>query len=339
MFIIDTRASISITNDAKDFISSVRSVQPTLLKGIASSLEVKGIGSARYTFMLLDGTHNTVTLRNVLYVPKCVVRLLCPRHLADCTGVVGDGLNSLKDHGILTCNGTAITILYHATTGQPILFGHITVSNPPQPDVFAFFANITKPPISLQGPAVQKQNLTNLQRLKLLMHERCNHRNMDKINHWIRHGLLPVDSAIAACPNPICVACQLGKAHKQSHASNDGSITSTSHQPGNGVSADQLEAGHPGKIPTTKGLPTLKPYKYCNIWVDHHTRFIYPIFHETKHATKLQSKKEFQQFAAKCNVTIRCIRVDDGEYSAALFQLSCEQDNQDLTFCTVESHW
>jgi len=172
------------------------------------------------------------------------------------------------------------------------------------------------------------------------MHERCNHKNKDTINHWIRRGLLPVDPAIAACPNPICVACQLGKAHKKSHASNNSSIASRSLQPGDGVSVDQLEAGHPGKIPTTKGLPTVKHYKYCNIWVDHFTRYEYPTIHESKHATELiKSKKEFQQFAAKYNVNIRRIRADNGVYSAAPFQQSCEQDNQELTFCAVGSHW
>jgi hypothetical protein len=84
----------------------------------------------------------------------------------------------------------------------------------------------------------------------------------------------------------------------------------------------------------------LKRYKYCNIWVDHHSCYIFPTFHKTKHASKLiQSKKDFQCFAAKYNVKIRRIRADNGVYSAAPFQLSCEQENQDLFFCAVGGHW
>lgn len=149
IFIIDTGASITVTNEEKDFVSHLRSVQPTQLKGIASGLEVKGIGTARYIFTLHDGTTTRVTLQNLLYVPKCAVRLLCPHHLADCTGVARDGFNSLKDHGFLSCNGTTITIPYHAATGLPILLSHITTSTHPQLDFSAYSANTTQPQISL----------------------------------------------------------------------------------------------------------------------------------------------------------------------------------------------
>jgi hypothetical protein len=172
------------------------------------------------------------------------------------------------------------------------------------------------------------------------MHERCNHRNMETISQWIRRGLLPVDPSVAACPDPICTACQFGKVHRKSHASNKGSIAAACSQPGDSVSADQLEAGYPGKIPFTKGLPTMKRYKYCNLLVDNYSRYIYPTFHETKHATELiQSKKEFQSFTAHHGVTIHKIRADNGVYSVSPFQLLCEQDNQELSFYAVGSHW
>jgi hypothetical protein len=122
---------------------------------------------------------------------------------------------------------------------------------------------------SVHGPAVQKQNITNAQRLKLLMHERCNHHSMETISAWISCGLLPVDPSVASCPHPICASCQAGKAHRKSYSQADGSITKGCLKPGDGVSADQLDAGHAGRIPTTKGLPTTKRYRYCNIWVDH----------------------------------------------------------------------
>jgi hypothetical protein len=121
---------------------------------------------------------------------------------------------------------------------------------------------------------------------------------MSMINTWIKRGLLPVDPSVASCPDPICAACQMGKVHRKPHASSTHTIADRCTFPGEGVSADQLEAGCPGRIPTSKGLPTHKRYKYCNIWVDHFSRFVYPTFHETKATSEMiASKQDFQRFA------------------------------------------
>jgi len=250
--------------------------------------------------------------------------------MAVCTGIPRDGFHALQDHGILTCHGTAVKIPYHNATGLPIIFGSaLNDSSPSTKSATAFPAALKHPHNSLQGPSAQKQNLTNSQCLKLLMHERFNHRNMETISQWKRCGLLPVDPSVAACPDPIYTACQMGKAHRKNHASTKGSIAANCHFPSDGVSANQLEAGHPGKIPTTKGLPTLKQYKYCNLWVDHYLWYIYPTFYKTKHAAELiQSNKEFQSFDAWHNVTICRIR-----------RWSCSEESGDSMLQTSSALW
>jgi hypothetical protein len=190
------------------------------------------------------------------------------------------------------------------------------------------------------SPVTSKQNLSPYQRIKLLIHERCNHKNMKAINHWIRSGYLPIDPAVASAPDPICVACQYGKAHRKSHTTDTAPITASHDHPGAGVSADQLEAGYPGRLPTTRGLPTTKRYKYCNILVDHYSKYIFPTFHETIDVSELiKSKTEFQTFAARFNVKIKSIRADNGAYASALFKTACDNDRQDLSFCVVGGHW
>ncbi len=68
-----------------------------------------------------------------------------------------------------------------------------------------------------------------------------------------RNGYIQVDPAVASAPDPICVACQYGKAHKKSHTGDKAPIAIRHDYPGAGVSADQLEAGYPGRLPTTWG--------------------------------------------------------------------------------------
>jgi hypothetical protein len=334
MLIVDTGASISISNDKADFLELPTPVQPTLLQGIASGLTVQGIGTVQYTFTADTGSDVTVQLPNTLFVPACASRLLCPRHLAASTKIDGDGFTSLHTTATLRCHGQQIIAMYNDQTGLPIIFAKIQSTLPSL--VAQVAVSNTQPTI----PCNTKPNLSNSQRLKLLWHERCNHRSMPTINSWIRQDLLPVDPSTASTPDPICAACQAGKAHRRAHAKVTNTIAAPCSYPGQQVSADQLEAGYPGKIPTTKGMPTHKRYKYCNLWIDNFCRFIFPTFHETKHAANLvASKREYLSYAKRFNVTIQRIRADNGVYSAGQFQVSCLEDNQELTFCAVGSHW
>jgi hypothetical protein len=334
-FVINTGASITITHDKNDFDGHIHPVQPTTLQGIASGLSVAGIGDATYSFTMTEGNSISVTLKNTLYVPSCNVRLLCPRHLAACTDEANDGFNSIRDQGILTCYGKTILVPYHAKTGLPIV---TTASGLQRFQGLAAIAASSSSPSTASPKTLQ--NLTPAQHVKLLLHERCNHKSMSDINRWIRQGLLHVDPSVASSPDPICAACQFGKAHKRCHTNDTGSITASHGAPGSGVSADQLEAGHPGLLPTTKGLPTTKRYHYCNFWVDHYSKYIFPTFHESKDATEtVQSKTEFQLFAARYNVRIKSIRADNGAYASSLFKASCDKNQQEVTYCAVGGHW
>jgi transposase InsO family protein len=101
-----------------------------------------------------------------------------------------------------------------------------------------------------------------------------------------------------------------------------------------------MEAGCPGRLMTTSGLPTTRCYKYCSFWVDHYSRFVYVTMHETKRAEELVcSKLEFEAFAARYGVKIRNIRADNGVYTVKLFQDSCDKAQPSLTFCAVGAHW
>jgi len=115
-----------------------------------------------------------------------------------------------------------------------------------------------------------------------------------------RASSFPCAPCITNTLDPICAACQFGKAHQHSHICQQGIIGETHIIPGAGVSADQMEAGDPGRIPTTRGKPTSKCYHFCNFCVDHYSQFVYVTIHETKDMLEiLKSKAEFDAFAAK----------------------------------------
>jgi hypothetical protein len=81
MLVVDTGASIMITPELSDFVEPPAPVQPTILCSIASGLSVQGIGTVAYTFYPTNDPPTQVQLPDVLHVPGCSARLLCPRHL------------------------------------------------------------------------------------------------------------------------------------------------------------------------------------------------------------------------------------------------------------------
>jgi hypothetical protein len=75
--IINTGASISLNPHKSDFTTLIRPVQHITIKGIALGLTVKGVGDLSYTYHNDNGEEQTMILRNCLYVPQCVVQLIC----------------------------------------------------------------------------------------------------------------------------------------------------------------------------------------------------------------------------------------------------------------------
>ncbi len=161
-----------------------------------------------------------------------------------------------------------------------------------------------------------------------------------QLNSWIRAGRLPCSPSLASEPDPVCAACQFGKAHKRSHKSDTGHIAKHHLAPGEGVSSNGMEAGCPGRPMTTNGLPATRQYKYVSFWIDHYSQFVYITMHEIKKAEELlRSKHEFEEFAAKFGVNIKNIRADNGIYTAKIIQDACMKKQQNLTFCAIGAHW
>jgi hypothetical protein len=121
LLILDTGASVSVTNNIGDFLTPPNPVQRTTLQGIAAGLEVRGLGTASYTVLDDAAQPATMNVPGTLHVPACPSRLLCPRQIlaSDRTGAA---TCSITTSGMtLFLHGHHITAKYRAPHHLPIL--------------------------------------------------------------------------------------------------------------------------------------------------------------------------------------------------------------------------
>jgi hypothetical protein len=92
--IIDLGASVSISPYSMDFVGPIHPVQNINLQGIASGLQVAGIGTIQYKFRNDADKEQTLLVQRCLHVPQRSVRLLCPQQIGVMTGFPNDGFHA-----------------------------------------------------------------------------------------------------------------------------------------------------------------------------------------------------------------------------------------------------
>ena len=278
--ILDTGASISSTKSPHDFVGPIKPIQNTTVQGIAAGISVHGIGTVRYIVRDTMGAPYQLTIPGVLYAPACPSRLLCPRQLLSCP-------HSPTENMTINARGILLTF-----AGRTVLAEYDTRTNLPTLHTLSSITSCHSAHISAVTPT-GSPNLTTSQQIKLKWHCRLNHCNFDRVTQLMRSGAIKVPPSVINAPTPLCLACQLGKARRRAHTGEHRPIDKHHTKPGDGISADQMEAGYPGLLPTTKGSPTKARYHYCNFWIDHHSRLVYVTMHQKKDLSSLlQSKQE-----------------------------------------------
>ncbi len=164
------------------------------INGIASGLQVEGIGLLKWHIRDDDNKEIKLYIKDALYVPKAPMGLLCPQQIAQQTRKPGDGFKALRNHGILTFDGFCRTIPYDSRSRLPILH---TIEGASVYQAAINNAN-EQPPT----------NLTASQQLLLRWHNRLSNMSFGHLQALARQGRLP--KAIAACDLPICRSCQYG---------------------------------------------------------------------------------------------------------------------------------
>jgi hypothetical protein len=143
---IDTGASACISTKKESF-KSLKPMSNIKINGIASGLQVAGIGLLKWSIRDDDNNEINLYIRDALYVPQAPMGLLCPQQIAQQTQKLGDGFKALRTYGIFTFNGFSRTVNYDTRSRLAILYtiGGVsaytaevnTTSAPPVPNLSA----------------------------------------------------------------------------------------------------------------------------------------------------------------------------------------------------------
>ena len=149
---------------------------------------------------------------------------------------------------------------------------------------------------------------------------------------------------LAKAQDPMCSACQYGKATKRpwrtrappSTVNNQRRVTS----PGDCVSIDQMESPVSGLIAQMKGIPTKARYKGATIFVDHYSNMTFVHLQKSLNSEEtIRSKQAFERWSASCGVTIKHYHADNGRFAETAFMADVAKCGQTISFCDVNAHF
>jgi hypothetical protein len=172
-------------------------------------------------------------------------------------------------------------------------------------------------------------------------HYRLGHLSFPKLKVLAKNGEIP--RCLAKVLLPKCACCLFGAMTKLPWHGKESKAT---HQVfvatklGEWVFIDHMVSTHVGFFAQLKGGLTKKRYKAASIFMDHflRIRFVH-LMQDLSSEELVKAKQAFQQFAAKHGVTIRHYHCNNGRFANNAFKEACQQSNQQLTFCSVNTHF
>jgi len=110
--------------------------------------------------------------------------------------------------------------------------------------------------------------------------------------------------------------------------------------PSDFISVDHMVSSTGGHIPFQVGCASDQQYKYCTLWADHHSKFLYGHLQETTTTKEMiHSKELFETFAAHYDVHVKHIHSDNGLFASTAFAQHLDVHRQHHTLCGVSTHW
>ena len=249
---------------------------PLRLGGIASGLNVGGIGNVKWTFLADYGRFITLNLC-AYFVLACKQQFLSPQKtFSKDQGVTGSFVISEDYARLLIKDSPVLTIPYDPVN---------ELSN--SRAIRSEFDDSHSASLNLCVTEASNQNLSEAQKELLRWHFRFGHFSAASIQWLLRQpsfGTSLVLRAAANCTPPKCAACEYGKAHRNPVKAvistplpeREGAVKSGDLFPGSRVSVDHFESRVPGHLYTSHGKShTPEKYKGGCIFVDHASGLLY----------------------------------------------------------------
>jgi len=160
------------------------------------------------------------------------------------------------------------------------------------------------------------------------------------IQQWAWDSKYDLPKLLGHCHAPLCLACQYGQAQKKPNPSACGGLSEHADSPGAFVSVDHMVSGTSGHILFHVGCPSSHKYKYCSLWADHYSKFLFGHLQEhAKTHEMIQSKEAFESLASCYNVHIKHVHSYNRVFASAEFAQHLDAHAQSHSLCGISAHW
>ncbi|CAJ1959927.1 unnamed protein product [Cylindrotheca closterium] len=258
----DSGATTSISPYKDDFVGKLEPAPLGLkLRGIASGLEIKGIGHVAWSVVDTTGMLQTIKVP-ALYVPSATARLLSTSSLLQT--YTDESISMNADHLQLSGSDktSSVHVDHNPSTNLPtsLAYSHGTA-----PNRFDAFASI------ITSTLESNHNLSPAKKELLRWHHRLGHLNFSQIQFLLRTGVLAhSDLSIKQRRRP-----SPGKTSRVV-CDQEGALKKENLFPGQKVSVDHFECTTRGRLLHTFGKEDPKTqYTGGCIFVDHATGYVF----------------------------------------------------------------
>ena len=350
--VCDSGASLSCIGDAAEFETLTKNDTPTVLKGIAAGLEIKGQGTVRYDVYDENGTLIQLVAK-AFWVPHLGdTRLLSPQSLTTtsndivtliCHGELPEGISSFAELQVrksipgweTNTPDQRLVIPYDSASNLPELRGILPKEHARQLQALTGALQVTDD---------ANMNLTASQKELLKWHYRLGHIGFQWLQWLIRSGRIIVSnkSAVSNCQAPKCAACEYGKAIRRK---TETSVTEPRDDkemelkkddliPGQRISVDHYQSAATGRLYSSRGS-TQNSHKFHGgaIFVDHASGKV-SICHQISLSgpDTIKAKLHFEKDAYDDGVIIQSYHTDNGVFTSQQFMTELMDHKQTIRF-------